>query len=125
MVEQMGFEIINDTEAEQRKENPTVVHIELQDFDATAIISAFRSFDVDPAVDVLAIAAFDHGAAPPGVSDRRFRFDFIAQTVHKNPVPSAFAYPSEDIPVDLTRLRSIVDSAARYLELSSSDPRSP
>jgi uncharacterized protein (DUF1786 family) len=125
MVEQMGFEIIDEAEAEQRKGNPDLVHIELQDFDARAIIGALRAFDVDPSVDRLAIAAFDHGAAPPGVSDRRFRFDFITQTVHKNPVPSAFAYLSEDIPVDLTRLRSIVGSATRYLELSSSDPRSP
>jgi uncharacterized protein (DUF1786 family) len=125
MVEQMGFEIIDEAEAERRKGNPDLVHIELQDFDAQAIISALRAFDIDPSVDGIAIAAFDHGAAPPGVSDRRFRFDFIAQTVRKNPVPSAFAYPSEDIPVDLTRLRSIVGSAVRYLELSSSDPRSP
>ncbi len=125
MVEQMGFEIIDEAEAEQRKGNPDLVHIELQDFDTRAIISALRAFDVDPSVDGLAIAAFDHGAAPPGVSDRRFRFDFIAQTIHKNSVPSAFAYRSEDIPVDLTRLRSIVSSASRYLELSNSDLRSP
>src|SRR6202162_847091 len=32
MVEKMGFEIIDDTEVELRKENPTIVHIELQDF---------------------------------------------------------------------------------------------
>ena len=122
MVEQMGFEIINDAEAELRKEIPTVLHIELQDFDAPAIISVLRSFDVDPGVDAMAIAAFDHGAAPPGVSDRRFRFDFIAKTVHNNPVPSAFAYPAQDTPADLTRLRSISASAARYLQLSESDP---
>src|SRR5436305_768962 len=90
MVEQMGFEIIDESEAERRKENPDLVHIELHDFDAPAIISALRAFDVDASVDALAIAAFDHGAAPPGVSDRRFRFNFIAQTVHNNPVPSAF-----------------------------------
>lgn len=125
MVEQMGFEIIDEAEAQQRKGNPDLVHIELQDFDARAIISALRAFDVDPCVDGLAIAAFDHGAAPPGVSDRRFRFDFIAQTIHKNPVPSAFAYRSEDIPVDLTRLRAIVSTASRYLELSDSYQRSP
>ena len=71
----------------------------------------------------MAIAAFDHGAAPPGVSDRRFRFDFIAKTVHRNPVPSAFAYPAQDTPADLTRLRSISASAARFLQLSGSDPR--
>ncbi len=122
MVEQMGFEIINEAEAERRKELSGVVHIELQDFDARAIIGALRAFDVDPAVDALAIAAFDHGAAPPGVSDRRFRFDFIAQTVHGNPTPSAFAYPAKETPVDLTRLRSIASSAKQYLELSGSDP---
>ncbi len=125
MVKQMGFEIIDEAEAEQRKENSGVVHIELQDFDARAITGALRAFDVDPSVDGLAIAAFDHGAAPPGVSDRRFRFDFIAQTVQKNPVPSAFAYPAHDTPADLTRLRSISASAARYLEMSGSVPHSP
>jgi uncharacterized protein (DUF1786 family) len=125
MVEQMGFEIIDGAEAELRKENPEVVNIELQDFDARAVIGSLRSFDVDPSVDALAIAAFDHGAAPPGVSDRRFRFDFIAKTVNRNPVPSAFAYPAQDTPADLTRLRSISVSAARYLELSNSDPHAP
>jgi uncharacterized protein (DUF1786 family) len=125
MVEQMGFEIIDNAEAELRKENPEVVHIGLQDFDARAVIGSLRSFDVDPSVDALAIAAFDHGAAPPGVSDRRFRFDFIAKTVNRNPVPSAFAYPAQDTPTDLTRLRSISVSAARYLELSNSDPHTP
>ncbi len=125
MVEQMGFKIINDAEVDLMKDNPDVVHIELQDFDASTIISALRSFDVDPSVDALAIAAFDHGAAPPGVSDRRFRFDFIARTVHKNPIPSAFAYAAKDTPADLTRLRSISESASRYIQLSGSDPASP
>ena len=125
MVEQMGFEIIDDAEAELRKDYPDVIHINLQDFDATAIISALKSFDVDPIVDALAIAAFDHGAAPPGVSDRRFRFDFIAKTVNDNPIPSAFAYHAQNTPTDLTRLRSISASAARYLQLSESDPHSP
>lgn len=123
MVEQMGFEIIDEYEAAKRVENKTLVHIELRDFDAQAIVSALRAFDVDPAVDALAIAAFDHGAAPPGVSDRRFRFDFIARTVHNNPVPSAFAYAAQDTPADLTRLRSIAISAARYRELSDSHPQ--
>ncbi len=124
MVEQMGFEIIDESEAERRKENSDLVHIELQDFDAPAIISALRAFDVDATIDALAIAAFDHGAAPPGVSDRRFRFNFIEQTVHKNPVPAAFAYLAQDAPADLTRLRSIAGRAARYLKLSGSDQHS-
>jgi uncharacterized protein (DUF1786 family) len=125
MVEQMGFEIIDENEAARRVENKAIVHIELQDFDARAIIGALRAFDVDPSIDALAIAAFDHGAAPPGISDRRFRFDFIARTVHQNPIPSAFAYAVQDTPADLTRLKSIATSAARYLEASGSNSRAP
>src|SRR5579863_5204199 len=102
MVERMGFELLAEEEAERRKASERWLHIELQDFDAGAITGALRAFDVDPAVDALAIAAFDHGAAPPGISDRRFRFDFIAKTVQKQPVPSAFAYPAQDIPASLT-----------------------
>lgn len=124
-VERMGFEIIDDDEAARRAEDPDWLPIELQDFDAQAIITALRAFDLEPAVDGLAIAAFDHGAAPPGVSDRRFRFDFIEQTVRRQPVPSAFAYAAPDTPASLTRLRSIARSSARYLHLSGSSPDAP
>src|SRR5579864_7720787 len=117
-VEAMGFELIDEEEAARRKADERWLHVELRDFDAGAIITALRAFDVSPAVDALAIAAFDHGAAPPGYSDRRFRFDFLARTVHRQPVPSAFAYAAPDTPADLTRLRAIARSSARYLEAS-------
>jgi uncharacterized protein (DUF1786 family) len=125
MVKQMGFEIVDEHEAAMRMRRRELLHIELQDFDARALITAFHAFDVDPRVNALAIAAFDHGAAPPGVSDRRFRFDFIAQTVQQNPTPSAFAYSAEHTPISLTRLQAIATSAARYQELSGSSLASP
>ena len=125
MVERMGFEIIDEEEATRRAADPALAHIELQDFHAQAIISAMQAFDVNPRIDALAIAAFDHGAAPPGISDRRFRFDFIEETVRKEPAPSAFAYAAERTPADLTRLRAIATSANRYIELSGSSPGIP
>lgn len=120
MVEKMGFEVIGESEAAEHERSDRLVHIELHDFAAQAIISALQAFDVSPKVDALAIAAFDHGAAPPGVSDRRFRFDFIEETVRRTPWPSAFAYLSAQTPSALTRLRAVATSAARYLELSGS-----
>lgn len=124
-VERMGFELIDEDEAARRKSDKRWLHIELQDFDAQAIITALRAFDVSPTVDALAIAAFDHGAAPPGYSDRRFRFDFLERTVRRQPVPSAFAYTAPDTPADLTRLRSIARSSARYLRDSGSRADAP
>lgn len=125
MVERMGFEIVSADEAERRRRAGDLLHIEMQDFAAQAIIPALRAFDVSPKVDALAVAAFDHGAAPPGVSDRRFRFAFIEETIRRNPTPSAFAYLAERTPPALTRLRAIAGSAARYIELSGSQPDVP
>src|SRR5947209_16000007 len=51
MVERMGLEIVDEAEAARRAENPALLHIELQDFDARAIITALRAFDVDPSID--------------------------------------------------------------------------
>lgn len=124
-VEQMGFEVLEDNEAEQRRSDPDLLPIEMQDFDAQAIISAFAAFHVDTRVDALALAAFDHGNAPPNVSDRRFRFDFIEATVKHNPRPSAFAYPADQTPASLTRLQAIATSASRYIALSGSSEHIP
>ena len=125
MVEKMGFEVVSAKEAERGRKAGGLLHIEMQDFAAQAIISAFAAFDVSPRVDALAIAAFDHGAAPPGISDRRFRFDFIEEVVKRDPVPSAFAYLAAQTPPSLTRLRAIANSAAHYIELSASRPDIP
>lgn len=124
-VQKMGFEIISEAEAELRRVASGLLHIEMQDFATQAIIAALQAFDVSPRVDALAIAAFDHGAAPPGVSDRRFRFNFIEETIKRAPVPSAFAYLARDTPPALTRLHAIATSARRYVKLSGSSPSIP
>jgi len=124
-VEKMGFEVVSEAEGQRALEAGDLVHIEMQDFAAQAIITAFQAFHVDPGVDALAIAAFDHGAAPPGYSDRRFRFDFIEAIVKHTPVPTAFAYLAARTPPALTRLRAVASSAARYIELSGSHPDIP
>jgi uncharacterized protein (DUF1786 family) len=120
MVEKMGFEVISVEEAERLRRVGDLLHIEMQDFAAQSIITALTAFDVSPQVDALALAAFDHGAAPPGVSDRRFRFNFIEEAVRRNPTPAAFAYLAGQTPPALTRLHAIARSAARYIELSGS-----
>jgi uncharacterized protein (DUF1786 family) len=120
MVEQMGVHVVDEQEAARLAAQTDIVHLDLKDFDAAAIITALQAFDVDPAVDALAIAVFDHGAAPPGVSDRLFRFNYIAETVRRRPEPAAFAYLRETLPADLTRLQAVAQSAADYQRLASS-----
>ena len=114
MVEQMGVQIVDEPAAASLAQRPDMMHLDLKDFDAQAIVTALRAFDIDPSVDALAIAVFDHGAAPPGISDRLFRFNYIAETVQRRPEPAAFAYQRETLPTDLTRLQAVAQSAADY-----------
>lgn len=115
-VEAQGLQIIADDDIAQMqaREGTRLVSLEMRDFDSASIRAAFAAFGVDTAVDAVAVAAFDHGAAPPGVSDRRFRFDAIAERVRQRSDALAFAYPRDTIPADLTRLTAVAADAARY-----------
>ncbi|HEY7355433.1 MAG TPA: DUF1786 family protein, partial [Ktedonobacterales bacterium] len=120
MVAQMGVQVVDEQAATDLAQRPNTLHLDLKDFDAAAIVAALRAFDIDPAVDALAVAVFDHGAAPVGVSDRLFRFNYIAETVQRRPEPAAFAYQRETLPADLTRLQAVAASAAEYQRHASS-----
>lgn len=90
--------------------------ITMQDVDLPTIHTVFKSFNEPAEYDGLAVAVFDHGAAPPGYSDRRFRFDYISQQLREwgnQPIEralAAFAAPSEQVQPDLTRLLSVAET---------------
>jgi uncharacterized protein (DUF1786 family) len=104
-VERMGVTIVSKDEAERLT---GVERITMRDYDHAAILGALARFDVDVEVDAVAVAVFDHGNAPPGVSDRVFRFEYLAETVTRNDL-TAFAYRREDVPARLTRMRSVAE----------------
>lgn len=111
VVEESGIRLVSDDEAEQMKDKTK--HIELKDFDFANISKAFESFGVSLRdLTAVAVAVFDHGDAPPGYSDRQFRFDYLDQRIRAENRLSAFAYLSEDVPSIMTRLKAVVKSAA-------------
>lgn len=108
-VQSMGIVLVSDDEMIRLPDS--VQRIELRDFDYSTIQKTFQLYGVDELkLDAIAVAAFDHGDAPPGVSDRQFRFDYLAERIQSENRLSAFAYLSENTPSTLTRLRSIAIS---------------
>jgi uncharacterized protein (DUF1786 family) len=109
-VQAMGIQVIS--EDETRRLAPDVQHLEMRDFDFPAIARVFESFGVTlRGLDAVAVAVFDHGAAPPDVSDRQFRFDYLEARLREKNSLSAFAFPAADIPASMTRLQAVADSA--------------
>jgi len=108
-VERLGVRLVEIPPRDTRR-------IEMRDFDLPAILSSLDSFGISPELDAIAVAVFDHGAAPPGVSDRLFRFEYIAETIVQNDL-AAFAYLREEIPASLTRMAAVAASTPDDLPL--------
>jgi len=107
-----GVQIIGEDEANGLSGD--IQPIQLCDFDYPAIQRALSEFGIDLANDppaALAVAVFDHGAAPPQISDRQFRFDYLDQRIRSTNNLSAFAFPSAKIPPEMTRLQAVAHSA--------------
>lgn len=111
-VRSMGIEVISDEDIPQFIRKHGYAKIELKDFDFHAISSVFSRFGIElDQLQAVAVAVFDHGNAPPNVSDRQFRFDYLDARIRAENRLSAFAYHAGDIPKIMTRLQAVADSA--------------
>jgi len=122
VVAEMGVRIVGVDEAVTLLRRDGMCHVELKDLDFPAIARSFQSFGLELRVDAVAVAVFDHGAAPPGYSDRQFRFDYLAKQLEKREIRkekleregwfSAFAFDAGEIPPIMTRLQAVADAYA-------------
>jgi uncharacterized protein (DUF1786 family) len=109
-VQRSGITLISPEESHRLP--PETVHIHMADFDFQAIARVLANFEVSLAdLAAVAVAVFDHGDAPPAVSDRKFRFDYLDQRIRSTNKLEAFAYPADQIPPILTRLKAVARSA--------------
>ena len=126
---QMGIKLVGEDEAAALAKRADVTAIRMRDVDLDAMRAAFGAFGVTLEPDALALAVFDHGNAPPGYSDRQFRFDYIKSQISTLRVQSPisrplgvrlptsahqlarFAFRREDIPARMTRFEAVARSA--------------
>jgi uncharacterized protein (DUF1786 family) len=105
-VDRMGVTLVSDDEIARLDGD----HVTLRDLDLGAIRTALAAFDVSGDFDGLALGCLDHGAAPPGYSDRLFRFEHLRRVVEERNDLRAFACLPEEVPEYLTRARSVLAS---------------
>ena len=112
-VEALGVKIIGEDEVDGLQvAGSKVQRLELRDFDFELISKTFNDYGISVKdLGAIAVAVFDHGNAPAGISDRQFRFDYLDERIKEKNSLSAFAYLSNDIPKIMTRWQSVADSA--------------
>jgi len=105
----MGVQVLSEDEAAALG---GVRRLTMLDYDYGALARAFGAFGLDLAeVEVLAVAVFDHGAAPPGYSDRLFRFEYLAERIRGGGGLAGFAFDRQGIPASMTRLQAAASTA--------------
>lgn len=108
----LGVTLVDETEAERlQRQAGRCEHIIFRDFDYAAIHTAFAQFGLDLRPDAVALAVFDHGAAPPEVSDRQFRMDYLAERLRTGQRLSSLAFKAESVPAEMTRLAALAETA--------------
>ncbi|MEW6034715.1 MAG: DUF1786 family protein [Chloroflexota bacterium] len=108
-VEKMGVTIVSPDEA-QRLAGPEALELELKDVDLPAIKKALTAFGVNTGFDALAVAVLDHGNAPPGTSDRLFRFQHMQRTLEARPELTALVHLASEVPDYLTRMKAVLQT---------------
>ena len=105
MVKAMGVSLVSEDEIASIG---GAGHVELKDLDLEMVRGALGSFSVQAEWDALAVAVFDHGNAPPGYSDRKFRFDHLRTQAREGRLtPDAMSYLRDEIPEYMTRMLAV------------------
>ncbi|MBV9547703.1 MAG: DUF1786 domain-containing protein [Chloroflexi bacterium] len=115
-VSEMGIVVVGDDEA-LRLADRGAVRLFMGDLALGHILKTLASFGVDVRLSALAVAVFDHGAAPPGFSDRVFRFNYLRERLESGLGLGAFAFRGDDVPPAMTRLRAVAETAPSDLRL--------
>lgn len=111
-VAELGIILLSDDEAASLPDS--VRRFELIDFDFKSITRIFSDFGVSlKDLEAVAVAVFDHGEAPPHISDRQFRFDYLDERIRARNDLRAFAHFPENIPAAMTRLLAVAESSKK------------
>lgn len=102
--EKLGLRIVNDVE--DFKGDTRYRLIETRDIDLRSLCGGLAKMGVDLEIDGVAVAMQDHGKAPPGMSDRRFRFQRYEKALTEGLRPREYAWQVGDLPSYLTRMVS-------------------
>jgi uncharacterized protein (DUF1786 family) len=115
-VADMGITVVSDDEA-IRLADAGAANVFLRDLALGQLLQTLAAFGVHIHLDGVAVAVFDHGAAPPGLSDRVFRFNYLRERLAQGLGLSGFAFPRHTVPPEMTRLRAVATTVPSDLPL--------
>jgi uncharacterized protein (DUF1786 family) len=116
-LEQQGVTLIPDEQLWELVPREEFSPIYTQDVDLNTMLAGFVKWGIKPDLAGIAVAVQDHGKAPRGESDRRFRFKHYQQRLSSGAKLIDWAYKRSEIPPYLTRMQAVAQSLPNDLPL--------
>jgi uncharacterized protein (DUF1786 family) len=113
-VASLGVQLVSTDEAARLKKGTV---IRMSDIALGSLEKALLSWDISLAPDVIAVAVLDHGAAPPGESQRTFRFRQLERLLQRENTLESFVFTAAEVPDHFTRMHAVVRSMDREIPL--------
>jgi len=110
-VRSAGIRVVEDEAAEAMAREGRYSVIEFGDLPIDRLREIVRSFDVPFSFDVIGVCAQDHGVPSEGDSHLDHRHRHFRKILEATPFPHAFLHRAGEVPADMSRLRSIAESA--------------
>jgi len=110
-VRSAGIRVLEDEAAEALAGEGSCSVIELGDLPIERLRQIVAGFGVPFAFDAIGICAQDHGVPAGGDSQLEHRHLHLRTILDATPFPHAFLHRAEEVPPEMTRLRSIARSA--------------
>jgi uncharacterized protein (DUF1786 family) len=113
-VRSLGLDIVSDRRARELETDGGLSVVAFCDLEIDRLRRIVETFGVPFAFDVVGACAQDHGVAPKGVSHLDYRHNHYKPMLDEKPYPHALLHRGDEVPEDMSRLRSIA-AAAREL----------
>jgi uncharacterized protein (DUF1786 family) len=110
-VRSAGIRVIEDEAAEALAREGRQSVVELGDLPVERLRQIVAGFGVPFAFDAIGICAQDHGVPQRGDSPLEHRHRHLRTVLDATPFPHAFLHAGDEVPPEMTRLRSIASSA--------------
>jgi uncharacterized protein (DUF1786 family) len=110
-VRSAGIRVLDDEAAEAMAREGKYSVVEFGDLSSDRLREIVSGFDVPFSFDAVGVCAQDHGAPSEGGSHLDHRHRHFRTVLDATPFPHAFLHRADEIPPDMSRLRSIAKSA--------------
>lgn len=104
-VQAMGVVIVGEEEAEKLGTRRGIRKLRTADVDLEALEESLARWGLSFPVEAAAVAVQDHGRAPRGESDRRYRFERLRERLTSSRDLKGLAWTADELPEYLTRMQ--------------------